>query len=56
MIKSLQGRLYDIAKTVLPAGFRDWLVRKRREYKLYSSVDFGDFDRVVPISPVFDLS
>ena len=40
---------------MLAAGFRDLLVRKRREYKLYRSVDFGDFDRVTPISRVFGL-
>lgn len=51
----MQGRIYDVGKRVLPSAFRAWLVRKRREYKLYSSLDFGDFDRVTPISRIFGL-
>ena len=51
----MQSRVYDIGKTVLPSAFRDWLVRKRCKYKLYTSIDFGDFDRVTPISRVFGL-
>jgi hypothetical protein len=45
----------DIVKKILPAWLRDWLVRKRRQYKLYSRVNFGDFDRTSPISRVFGL-
>ena len=44
-----------MVKKILPAWLRDWLVRKRRQYKIYGRVDFGDFDRTTPISRVFGL-
>ena len=42
-------------KRVLPKWLREWLVQKRRQHKIYSRVDFGDFDRTSPISRVFGL-
>ena len=45
--------VFLLAKRILPAGFRDWLVKKRRQYKLHGTLDFGDFNRLKPVSRVF---
>ncbi|MEE8059670.1 MAG: methyltransferase domain-containing protein [Pseudomonadales bacterium] len=49
----LQDWTFNLAKKILPAGLRNWLVQKRRQFKLHSTIDFGDFARTTPISRVF---
>jgi SAM-dependent methyltransferase len=56
---SFRGRAIGLAKTVLPAGFRSWIVRQQRRHRLQwpraGSVNFGDLRRVTPISPIFGM-
>lgn len=55
----LRDTAIAIAKTVFPPGFRAWVVRQRMRYRLQwprsGSIDFGDFRRVTPISPIFGM-
>ena len=56
---SLRSRTIELAKALFPARLRAWVVRLQRRYRLQwprtHSVDFGDFRRVTPISPIFGL-
>ena len=46
-------------KRILPAAVRAWSVRQQRRFRLQwprrGSVDFGDFRRLEPISPIFGM-
>lgn len=56
---SLRGRLIAFARTHLPQGLRDWVIRQQRRFRLQwpprGTVRFGSFRRITPISPVFAL-
>ncbi|MBK5292008.1 MAG: methyltransferase domain-containing protein [Acidobacteriia bacterium] len=51
--------ILDAAKTILPRGFRSWLVGKQRAHRLQwhraGTIDFGQLRRLTPISPIFGL-
>jgi len=55
----LRDKLIQVAKTYLPAGTRDWVVRQQRRYNLHwvrvGKVRFGDLYRTTPISPIFGI-
>ncbi len=55
----LRDKLIQTAKTYLPAGTRDWVVRQQRRYNLHwvrvGKIDFGDLHRTTPISPIFGI-
>ena len=56
---SLRDSIIGLAKKYLPSGLRDWVVRIQRKYRLQwprmGRVNFGDFYRVTPISPIFGI-
>jgi SAM-dependent methyltransferase len=55
----LRDKLILAAKSYLPAGTRDWVVRQQRRYNLHwvrvGKVHFGDLHRTTPISPIFGI-
>lgn len=55
----LRDKLIQAAKTYLPAGTRDWVVRQQRRYNLHwvrvGKVNFGDLQRTTPVSPIFGI-
>ena len=56
---SIRDNLINIAKKVFPAEFRNKVVRFQRKYRIQwprmGSVNFGDFYRTTPISPIFGI-
>src|ERR1044071_4252335 len=56
---ALRDNLILAAKAILPVGTRDWLVRQQRRYNLHwvrvGRVQFGDFYRRTPLSPIFAI-
>lgn len=59
MAQSLQERLKQAAKLLVPQSLRAWVVRQMRRYRLQwprtGTVNFGDLGRVTPISSIFGL-
>jgi len=55
----LRDRMIAAARKSLPRGVRDWVVTTQRRFGLQwprvGHVQFGDFRRLAPISPVFAL-
>ena len=56
---SLRDRIIGLAKKYLPSGLRNWVVSIQRKYRIQwprmGKVNFGDFYRVTPISPIFGI-
>jgi len=56
---SLRDRIIGLAKKYLPSRLRNWVVRIQRKYRIQwprmGKVNFGDFYRVTPISPIFGI-
>ena len=56
---AFRDTLIGAAKAVLPAGARAWVVRQQRRYNLHwtrvGHVQFGDLNRITPISPIFGI-
>jgi SAM-dependent methyltransferase len=56
---SIRDRAIGLAKAHLPAGVRDWVVRRQRQFHLQfppaGLVRFGSFRRLTPISPIFAI-
>jgi SAM-dependent methyltransferase len=56
----LRDRLFGVAKAVLPARLRGWIVAKQRAHRLQwpraGAVDFGQLRRLTPISPIFGIN
>ena len=56
---SLRDTAIGWAKALLPPGLRAWVVTQQRKRRLQwpraGSVNFGDFRRVTPISPIFSM-
>lgn len=56
---SMRDRAIAIAKDVLPAGARSWVVQQQRRFHLQwppaGLVNFGSFRRLTPISPIFAI-
>jgi len=56
---SLRDRAIEFAKSTLPPGARDWVVRQQRRFRLQwpprGAVRFGSFRRLTPISPIFAI-
>ena len=55
----LREKVISTARTLAPPELRSWVVRQQRRYGLQwprvGHVDFGQFRRVTPMSPVFGL-
>src|SRR5438132_14231822 len=55
----LRDKLIQAAKTYLPAGTRDWVVRQQRRYNLHwvrvGKIRFGDLHRTTPVSAIFGI-
>ncbi len=56
---SLRSKAIDWAKAVVPSRWRAWVVEQQKKHRLQwpraGSVDFGDFRRLTPISPIFGM-
>jgi SAM-dependent methyltransferase len=56
---SLRDHAIALAKKYVSPEFRNWVVRMQRRYRLQwprmGSVDFGNFYRITPISPIFGI-
>ena len=56
---SIRDKIIGWAKALLPRHARTWVVDQQRKHRLQwprsGSVDFGDFRRVTPISPIFGM-
>jgi SAM-dependent methyltransferase len=56
---SVRDVAIQTAKKLLPASWRDWVVRQQRRYNLHlvrvGSIDFGDLYRTTPVSPIFGI-
>lgn len=56
---SLRDTVIGWAKALFPRKARAWVVRQQRQHRLQwpraGSIDFGDFRRVTPISPIFGM-
>ncbi len=55
----MRNSLFGVAKALLPARLRSWIVAKQRAHRLQwpraGAVDFGQLRRVTPISPIFGI-
>ena len=55
----LRDRIIETTKRFLSPEFRAWVVRQQRRYRIQwprtGGVDFGNFYRTAPISPIFGL-
>ncbi len=56
---SLRDRIIALTKQFVSPGLRAWVVRQQRRHRLQwprtGGVDFGNFYRTTPISPIFGL-
>jgi SAM-dependent methyltransferase len=56
---SLRDTVIRTAKACVPAGARAWVVRQQRRHNLHwtrvGKVQFGDFGRTTPVSPIFGI-
>ncbi len=56
---TLRDRVIALSKVLFPSSFRDWVVRRQKQFRLQrprvGNVDFGNLRRTSPISPVFAL-
>jgi SAM-dependent methyltransferase len=54
-----RDRAINLAKKLLPAGVRNWVVRQQKRFHLQwppvGTLRFGSFRRVTPISPIFAI-
>lgn len=55
----MRKSLFDVAKALLPAQLRSWIVRQQRDHRLQwpraGALDFGQLRRLSPISPIFGI-